>query len=339
MIIVMVMMTGVKVSYGQNWDSSIFGTWNQTSTYKSNVYTKNISSVNLISINKANVTVDNSTTQFNLKTMPNGSWETLMPLEIKSMYGYDAKKVFIRFYNQNNQLRVVRKIYEYDRSGKILNQAQVDSVLFRRGIDKAILNAIANNPVANSNTKVANANPLSDKIKPYIQFAEDGSKKLSSYTSFKVNIINMEVINKGDDDDNGNEKFLGKFYYRDAFEVTGNIYYISENGTFSNIFKTRVSPTYSIIIPVGTPHPIQQTFSYSLLNKPFSSGALKFKIDLHENDMKDYGGDSPGKGQLSVDKDLNILLSTLNYGDNQILLYSRDGGSLVLNINITGKVN
>lgn len=284
MVIVMVMMTGVEVSYGQNWDSRIFGVWAQTSTYKSNVYTKNISSVNLTSNNKANVTVDNSITQFDLKPLPNGSLETLLPLEIKSMYGYDAKKVFIRFYNQNNQLRVVRKIYEYDRNGKILNQAQVDSVLFRRVIDKAILNAIANNPAANANTKVANGNPYSD-FKPF----KPVDKKLPVADSYNITNIKFETLNIDEDEDCNGKTFD---YYNNKSEFFGDIKLkIYKTNTllnadlgwiFSQYFRGNLGSSYTL--ELNTPKLSTESYKSGFLVTPsdYDQTRVVFFGDLSE---------------------------------------------------------
>lgn len=217
LVIIMIMMAGAELSYGQNWDSRIFGFWSQTSTFKSNVYIKNISSINLTSNQNVNVTVDNSITQFDLKALSNGSLETLMPLEIKSMYGYDAKKVFIRFYNQNNQLRVVRKIYEYDRNGKILNEAQVDSILFRRVIDKAILADIETMPTVRT---VASSNPYGI-IKPNIQVTtNDNSNKLPVAPSYNISNVKFQTL-KVDNDKNCNNKT--NVNYNNKSEFFGDI--------------------------------------------------------------------------------------------------------------------
>lgn len=326
----------------QTWNG-MFGNWKQTNGTKSSIYTKYILYLNLVSDKKTNITIDNnSIAMLDLKPIANNGLETTTPIEVKPMYGYDAKKVFVRLYNQNNRLRVVRKIYSYDKSGKILSEAQIDSVLFDRVIAKEIIQDAINKKDYN----ISYQNPNAELIKKTVNIGiyEDATKKLSSYKTFKVTITNVEVLTKGDSDGNSNEKFQGVTYFRDAFEVTGTIDYIDDYGKYLNLFhngsnpnKNTAAPHLSEVIPVNKPFAINKTFTYALNSKSFSQAQLKFKIDLFENDMKDYGGDFPGKVQKSTNKTEVLLVSTLNWGDNQLLLYTKDGGSLVLNFNIVGQ--
>jgi hypothetical protein len=197
MIIVIVMMSGVGVSYGQNWNS-LLGTWRPSTPITNTQYTK-ITFVNLIAINQTKITnANNNHVLSNLKTIPNGGLETLLPIEVKKLYGYDAKKVFVRLYNQNNKLRVVRKIYEYDRNGTLLNSnPTIDSIIY----EKAIFNDNLN---PNKPTNVESGNLINNGtiVKKYLEVREDGSnKKLPIATSYNITNVKFQTLYVDNDKD------------------------------------------------------------------------------------------------------------------------------------------
>lgn len=195
MIIVMVMMTGVQVSYGQNF-TALFGTWRPSTPSNLSQYT-NITFVNIISNNQAKISdVNNNHVVFNLKSIANGGLETVLPFELKKLYGYDAKKVFVRLYNQNNKLRVVRKIYEYDRNGVLLNaNPTLDSILF----EKAVINKSLDFPNTPKNVDVIK--PVDPRIAG--DFKE--RKEFFSGTKYKIEFLAIQNI-KGDRDNINTDK-------------------------------------------------------------------------------------------------------------------------------------
>jgi hypothetical protein len=57
---------------------------------------------------------------------------SIMPFEQQYIYGYYAKKTFLKFYNQGGKLRVVRILNEYQKDGSISNVVRLDSTLFEK---------------------------------------------------------------------------------------------------------------------------------------------------------------------------------------------------------------
>ncbi len=255
MIIVIVMMTGVELSYGQNF-TALFGTWRPSTPSNLSQYT-NITFVNITSNNQAKISdANNNHVVFNLKSIANGGLETLLPIEIKKIYGYDAKKVFVRLYNQNNKLRVVRKIYEYDRNGVLLNaNPTLDSILF----EKAVINKSLN-PSLSSPTIVDTRNPALDKI------AGDFKERREFFggTKYKIEFLGIQNI-KGDRDNINTDKEDKEL----ELEILGHIGYTIKNAQNNiilpekSIFDNANSQGNSYILkknnPISLTHVIEFT--------------------------------------------------------------------------------
>lgn len=184
-----VMLIGLA-SQAQNWNG-ISGTWRPTTPSNISSYT-NITFVQLLSAQQIKISnANNVHTVFNLKSISNGGAETILPFEVKQIYGYDAKKIFVRIYNQNNKLRVVRKIYEYNRNGTILNKATADSVLFEYVTLKQ----------AGPNFNKTNVKIVDTRITPIGGFVDNFKDNKAFYggTKYKIEFLSLNNL-KGDED-------------------------------------------------------------------------------------------------------------------------------------------
>jgi|GEM_PF-5150239 len=327
------LMLVVLASHAQSLNPLI-GLWSPSTNTNSAPYTK-LEFITIISDSEVKVSLaGNIHAVYNLKPIT-GGFETVLPIEVKKMYGYDAKRIFLRLYNQNNILRGERKIYEYDRNGTILNSnPTLDNVIYK----KVVLKNSPFRPNTSQITAVALADPNAANLRSALDDIKN-STNLSNFKSFNINEFNIEVLNKGDNDENG-DNLHNKIAFKDMFEITGTIDFIQDNGKLFNLYNNgnnhvkSFNPSYSTFIPLGEPFIIKQFFTYDLNGKGFDISKLRFKVYLSENDLTEKGGDSPGKVQLVTNKTFEVFLKDLKYGKNQIVLYSKDGGSLALNFNI-----
>lgn len=331
-----VLMLVVLASHAQSLNPLI-GLWSPSTNTNSAPYTK-LTFITIISDAKVKVSLAGKIhTVYNLKPIT-GGFETVLPIEVKKMYGYDAKRIFLRLYNQNNILRGERKIYEYDRNGTILNSnPTLDNVIYKK-VPVAELKQALKRPITTQTISIAYADPKNEILKQALKDIGN-SNNLSKFSSFKINEFNVEVLNKGDNDENGNH-FYNEIAFSDMFEITGTIDFVQDDGKLFNLYNNgnnhvkRFQPSYSTFIPLGEPFIIKQFFTYDLNGKGFNISKLRFKVFLNENDLAETGGDSPGWVQLTTNKTIEVFLKDLKYGKNQIVLYSKDGGSLALNFNI-----
>jgi hypothetical protein len=331
--VTIVLMLVVLASHAQSLNPLI-GLWSPSTNTNSAPFTK-LTFITIISDSEVKVSLaGNIHAVYNLKPIT-GGFETVLPIEVKKMYGYDAKRIFLRLYNQNNILRGERKIYEYDRNGTILNSnPTLDNVIYK----KVVLKNSPIRPNTSQTIFVALADPNAAILKQSLEDIKN-STNLSNFSSFNINEFNVEVLNKGDNDENGDHLY-NKIAFSDMFEITGTIDFVQDNGKLFNLYNNgnnhvkSFQPSYSTFIPLGEPFIIKQFFTYDLNGKGFDISKLRFKVFLNENDLSETGGDSPGKVQLTTNKTFEVFLKDLKYGKNQIVLYSKDGGSLALNFNI-----
>lgn len=320
----------------QTWDKNIYDNWIQTSKVKSNVFTNFILYVNLISDQKANVTVDNnSITTFALKPISNGGLETTSPLEVKNIYGYDAKKVFIRFYNQNNVLRVVRKIYEYDRNGEILNQSSLDSVLFKRKFSYVI--------PQNPNVEGPVKNPLNLPGGP-----PKLTKALLYSPVYKISDIKFETLHVDEDVNcNGTENSVtaktSEFFadlkmkiYKNASSLNvdlGQILYQQYKGNLGSAYILELQ------VPKASTENYKNTFSVS--QSDFDETRIRFIGEVSEiNAANEFESGCPIQNDNLLGKTAKpyqeIYLKDLFVGENFIDLKGRHN---TLRVHFTIKPN
>ncbi|MFC5284409.1 hypothetical protein [Pedobacter alpinus] len=319
LIIVMVMMTGVQVSYGQNF-TALFGTWRPSTPITNTQYTK-ITFVNLIANTKAKISdANNNHIEYNLKAIPNGGLETLLPIEIKKLYGYDAKKVFVRLYNQNNRLRVVRKVYEYDRNGTLLNSnPTIDSIIY----EKAIFN---NNLNPNKPTNLQPGNLINNGtiIKKYLDVNEDGTnKKLPIATSYNITNVKFQTLYVDDDKDcnkktsefsNNKAEFFGDIkikIFKSATALNSDLGRI-----FSQYFKGNLFSSYFIELNALKLSTETYKSNFQVASADYNQTRIVFFGKLMEiNPLID--------GESGCETEIDYLLGSKN-GDSSKDLYLKD---------------
>ncbi|MBK0382581.1 hypothetical protein I5M32_06360 [Pedobacter sp. SD-b] len=266
-------------SQAQNWNG-LSGTWTPNSPSNISTFT-NITFIQLLSAQHIKISnVNNVHTVFDLKTIANGA-ETTEPFEVKKLYGYDAKKIFVRIYKENNKLRVVRKIYEYDRNGTILNKATADSVLFGYVTIKE--------PGLNINK--SNVNIVDSRITPINDLGNNFKANKAFYGGTKYRIEFLSLNNLKGDEDFDTEKDL---------EILGGFKCFVRDENKKQI--TSPKQIYFHASQVGSPVLLKVNQPISLNNMAidftvspggFSKCALLFTGIFQELHRSKYDGDFP----------------------------------------------
>jgi hypothetical protein len=179
-------------------------------------------------------------------------------------------------------------------------------------------------------------------------------KKLSSYTSFRINFIALEAKNKGDKDTDlpTNTKDAEKnrlnrqknAELEKSFEMTGYLYFVMNTSNRPKLKLVDFSingsnhPHNSKALIVGTPHTINMSITHGINNTPFNNATLDFINDFDEHDMGLNIGDTPGKIDIDFNnKPVTVFLKDLSWGKNELVIYEKDGGKVVLIVDITGQ--